>query len=102
MSSHVSSPNLSLPDLLPPTPPTLQITELFVDNKSKLDQCSYELDEKNQRLEETHKNLQQTQAKLSQEEFISSNLASTQEQLYSTAGQVGIAWWRILKHLLDH
>ncbi|XP_067092536.1 kinesin-like protein KIF11 [Osmerus mordax] len=65
-----------------------RITELFVDNKSKLDQCSDELDEKNQRLEETHKNLQQTQAKLSQEEFISSNLASTQEQLYSTAGQL--------------
>lgn len=63
-----------------------RVTELFVDSKTKLDQCSSELDEKNQRLEETHKNLQQTQGALSQEEFISSELASTQEQLYSTAG----------------
>lgn len=40
------------------------------------------------RLEETSQDLQQTKEKLSQEEFISSELASVQEHLYSTAGQV--------------
>lgn len=40
------------------------------------------------RLEEASQDLQQTKVKLSQEEFICSELASVQETLYDTAGQV--------------
>ncbi|KAI3363519.1 hypothetical protein L3Q82_012119 [Scortum barcoo] len=67
---------------------SLQVTELFVDSKSRLEQCTVDLDEKQQRLEETSKSLQQTKEKLSQEEFISSELSSVQETLYDTAGQL--------------
>uniref|UniRef100_A0A8C4HTB7 Kinesin-like protein n=1 Tax=Dicentrarchus labrax TaxID=13489 RepID=A0A8C4HTB7_DICLA len=65
-----------------------KVTELFVDSKSRLEQCTVDLDEKQQRLEVTSQDLQQTKHKLSQEEFICSELASVQETLYSTAGQV--------------
>ncbi|KAG7232181.1 hypothetical protein INR49_009459 [Caranx melampygus] len=65
-----------------------KVTELFVDSKSRLEQCTVDLDEKQQRLEETSRDLQQTRDKLSQEEFISSELSSAQETLYSTAGQL--------------
>ena len=40
------------------------------------------------RLKETSQDLQQTKEKLSQEEFVSSELASAQDSLYSTARQV--------------
>ncbi|XP_051274007.1 kinesin-like protein KIF11 [Dicentrarchus labrax] len=65
-----------------------KVTELFVDSKSRLEQCTVDLDEKQQRLEVTSQDLQQTKHKLSQEEFICSELASVQETLYSTAGQL--------------
>ncbi|XP_041644620.1 kinesin-like protein KIF11 isoform X2 [Cheilinus undulatus] len=65
-----------------------KVTELFVDNKTRLEQCTIELDEKQQRLEETSQNLQETKEKLSEEEFICSELTSVQETLYNTAGQL--------------
>lgn len=40
------------------------------------------------RLEETSRDLRQTRERLSEEEFICSELASTQESLYGAAGQV--------------
>ncbi|XP_070697514.1 kinesin-like protein KIF11 [Pempheris klunzingeri] len=65
-----------------------KVTELFVDSKSRLEQCAVDLDEKQQRLEETSQDLHQTKEKLSQEEFICSALSSVQETLYDTAGQL--------------
>ncbi|XP_055358789.1 kinesin-like protein KIF11 isoform X3 [Betta splendens] len=65
-----------------------KVTELFVDSKTKLEQCTVDLDEKQQRLEETSRDLEQTKEKLSQEEFVCSELASVQETLYNTAGQL--------------
>ncbi|XP_044070559.1 kinesin-like protein KIF11 [Siniperca chuatsi] len=65
-----------------------KVTELFVDSKTKLEQCAVDLDEKQQRLEETSQDLQQTKEKLSQEVFVCSELATVQETLYSTAGQL--------------
>ncbi|XP_074532612.1 kinesin-like protein KIF11 [Halichoeres trimaculatus] len=65
-----------------------KITELFVDSKTKLEQCTMDLEEKQQRLEETSQDLQQTKEKLSQEEFICSELSSVHDTLYNTAGQL--------------
>uniref|UniRef100_A0A667Y275 Kinesin-like protein n=1 Tax=Myripristis murdjan TaxID=586833 RepID=A0A667Y275_9TELE len=65
----------------------VQVTELFMDNKTRLEQCTADLDEK--QLEETSRDLQLTRERLGQEEFISSALTTDQENLYNTAGQVG-------------
>ncbi|KAM3606880.1 uncharacterized protein V6R79_025065 [Siganus canaliculatus] len=65
-----------------------KVTELFVDHKSKLEQCTAELDQKQQRLQQTSQDLQQTREKLVQEQFICSELTSAQETLHSTAGQL--------------
>ncbi|TDH01623.1 hypothetical protein EPR50_G00182270 [Perca flavescens] len=65
-----------------------KVTELFMDSKTRLEQCTVDLDEKQQILEETSKDLQQTKEKLSQEEFVCSELAVVQETLYNTAGQL--------------
>ncbi|XP_060896368.1 kinesin-like protein KIF11 isoform X2 [Labrus mixtus] len=65
-----------------------KVTELFVDSKTKLEQCTAELDDKQQRLEETSQDLQQTKVKLSHEEFICSEISSVQDVLYDTAGQL--------------
>ncbi|KAK5854325.1 hypothetical protein PBY51_015404 [Eleginops maclovinus] len=65
-----------------------KVTELFVDSKTKLEQCTVDLDEKQQRLEETSKDLLQTKEKLTAEEFVSSELSAAQESLYNTAGQL--------------
>ncbi|XP_045921769.1 kinesin-like protein KIF11 [Micropterus dolomieu] len=65
-----------------------KVTELFVDSKTKLEQCTVDLDEKQQRLQETSQNLQQTKEKLDQEVFVSLELTTDRETLYSTAGQL--------------
>ncbi|XP_047458561.1 kinesin-like protein KIF11 isoform X2 [Mugil cephalus] len=65
-----------------------KVTELFTESKTQLEQCSIDLDEKQHRLEETSRDLLQTREKLSQEEFVSSELATVQETLYDTAGQL--------------
>ncbi|XP_026165926.1 kinesin-like protein KIF11 isoform X1 [Mastacembelus armatus] len=65
-----------------------KVTELFVDNKTRLEQCTVDLDEKKQRLEEVSRDLRQTKEKLSEEEFICAELSSAQENLYNTAGQL--------------
>ncbi|XP_041739037.1 kinesin-like protein KIF11 [Coregonus clupeaformis] len=65
-----------------------RVTELFEDSKEKLDQCTNDLEEKNHKLEETHKDLQETKQKLTEEEFIVSELASTEEKLYTTADKL--------------
>uniref|UniRef100_A0A3Q1JBH1 Kinesin-like protein n=1 Tax=Anabas testudineus TaxID=64144 RepID=A0A3Q1JBH1_ANATE len=49
-----------------------KVMELFVDSKTKLEQCTVDLEDKQQ----------------SQEEFVSSELTSAQERLYDTAGEV--------------
>ncbi|XP_078129710.1 kinesin-like protein KIF11 [Sander vitreus] len=65
-----------------------KVTELFMDSKTRLEQCTVDLDEKQQMLEETSKDLQQTKEKLSQEEFVCSELTVVQETLYNAAGQL--------------
>ncbi|KAM6922167.1 kinesin-like protein KIF11 [Lycodopsis pacificus] len=65
-----------------------KVTELFVDSKTRLEQCTVVLDEKQQRLEETSRDLQHTKEKLSEEEFVCTALTSVQESLYDTAGQL--------------
>uniref|UniRef100_A0A8C7N6R6 Kinesin-like protein n=1 Tax=Oncorhynchus kisutch TaxID=8019 RepID=A0A8C7N6R6_ONCKI len=64
------------------------VTELFEDRKEKLDKCTNDLEEKNQKLQETHRDLQQTKQKLTEEEFIVSELATTEEKLYTTADKL--------------
>ncbi|XP_053189347.1 kinesin-like protein KIF11 [Scomber japonicus] len=65
-----------------------KVSELFMDSKTKLDQCTVDLDEKQQRLEETSRDLQHTKVKLSQEETVSSELNAAQESLFHTATQL--------------
>ncbi|XP_030643052.1 kinesin-like protein KIF11 [Chanos chanos] len=65
-----------------------RVTELFSDSKQKLDQCTEDLQVKSQHLEEAHKDLQETRHKLSQEEFITTQLETTEEELYTTADQL--------------
>ncbi|KAM3862858.1 kinesin-like protein KIF11 [Diretmus argenteus] len=65
-----------------------KVTELFMDSKTRLDQCAVDLDEKQQRLEETSRSLQETKHQLVQEEFVCSELTSAQESLYNTAGKL--------------
>ncbi|XP_054655258.1 kinesin-like protein KIF11 isoform X2 [Dunckerocampus dactyliophorus] len=65
-----------------------KVTELFMDGKSKLDQCTAELDNKQQRLDDASRDLQWTREKLTQEEFITAELYSAQENLYSAATQL--------------
>ncbi|XP_043992901.1 kinesin-like protein KIF11 isoform X2 [Gambusia affinis] len=65
-----------------------KVNDLFLDSKSRLEQCSMDLDEKQQRLEETSRHLEKTKEKLVEEEFICSELSSVQESLYSAAGQL--------------
>nr|XP_057915462.1 kinesin-like protein KIF11 isoform X2 [Doryrhamphus excisus] len=65
-----------------------KVTELFMDGKSKLDQCAAELDDKQQRLDDASRDLQRTREKLAQEEFISAELHSAQENLHSAATQL--------------
>ncbi|XP_014908365.1 kinesin-like protein KIF11 isoform X2 [Poecilia latipinna] len=65
-----------------------KVNDLFLDSKSRLEQCSMDLDEKQQRLEETSRHLEKTKEKLVEEEFICSELSSVHESLYSAAGQL--------------
>ncbi|XP_030011249.1 kinesin-like protein KIF11 [Sphaeramia orbicularis] len=65
-----------------------KVTELFVDSKTRLEQCTMDLDEKQQRLEETNRDLQQTKEKLTEEEFVCSEISTAHENLYNTAGQL--------------
>ncbi|XP_068423351.1 kinesin-like protein KIF11 [Clinocottus analis] len=65
-----------------------KVTELFVDNKARLQQCTVDLEEKQHRLEETSRDLQDTREKLSQEEFVCSEISSVRETLHDTAGQL--------------
>lgn len=65
-----------------------QITELFSDSKRQLDQCTVDLQEASQQLQEMQRDLQQAREELSQEQFVSSELASTEEALHTTANQV--------------
>uniref|UniRef100_A0A4W5PUA3 Kinesin-like protein n=1 Tax=Hucho hucho TaxID=62062 RepID=A0A4W5PUA3_9TELE len=64
------------------------VIELFEDHKEKLDKCTNDLEEKNQKLQETHRDLQKTKQKLTEEEFIVSELATTEEKLYTTADKL--------------
>lgn len=72
------------------TVPPPQVTELFENRKEKLDKCTNDLEEKNQKLQETHRDLQKTKQKLIEEEFIVSELATTEEKLYTTADKVRV------------
>lgn len=62
--------------------------ELFTDSKQKLEQCSEDLQDKSQQLEEVHKDLKDTRQRLTQEEFITTQLQTTESQLYDAAGKV--------------
>lgn len=62
--------------------------ELFTDSKQKLEQYSEDLQDKGQQLVEAHKDLQETKQKLTQELFITTQLQTTESQLYNAAGQV--------------
>ncbi|KAJ3610125.1 hypothetical protein NHX12_022219 [Muraenolepis orangiensis] len=64
------------------------VRELFEDHQGLLEQCTADLDQKEQRLEETSKDLEKTMGELVQEQFVCSQLSSTQENLYNTAGQL--------------
>uniref|UniRef100_A0A3Q2YPP7 Kinesin-like protein n=1 Tax=Hippocampus comes TaxID=109280 RepID=A0A3Q2YPP7_HIPCM len=65
-----------------------QVSELFVDSKSKLEQCASDLLDNLHRLEETSRDLEATKDKLAEEEFVSGELRTAQENLYSAATQV--------------
>uniref|UniRef100_A0A3Q3DLW4 Kinesin-like protein n=1 Tax=Hippocampus comes TaxID=109280 RepID=A0A3Q3DLW4_HIPCM len=62
--------------------------ELFVDSKSKLEQCASDLLDNLHRLEETSRDLEATKDKLAEEEFVSGELRTAQENLYSAATQL--------------
>ncbi|KAF4084385.1 hypothetical protein AMELA_G00128400 [Ameiurus melas] len=65
-----------------------RVMELFTDSKQKLEQYSEDLQDKGQQLEEAHKDLQETKQKLTQEVFITTQLQTTESQLYNAAGQL--------------
>ncbi|TSS85087.1 Kinesin-like protein KIF11 [Bagarius yarrelli] len=65
-----------------------RVMELFTDSKQKLEQCSEDLQDKSQQLEEAHKDLTETRQRLTQEEFITTQLQTTESQLYNTAGKL--------------
>ncbi|CAN9499518.1 unnamed protein product [Ophioblennius macclurei] len=65
-----------------------KVVEMFGDSKTQLEQVTVDLQEKQQRLREASRDLQETKEKLLQEEFVSSELSSAQERLYSAAGQL--------------
>ncbi|CAL8297877.1 unnamed protein product [Merluccius merluccius] len=65
-----------------------KVTELFEDYQGRLEQCTADLNQKEQRLEETSKDLVKTKEELMEEKFVCSQLTSTQENLYNTAGQL--------------
>ncbi|XP_023188759.1 kinesin-like protein KIF11 [Xiphophorus maculatus] len=65
-----------------------KVNDLFLDSKSRLEQCSMDLDEKQQRLEETSRHLEKTKEKLVEKEIVCSELSSAHESLYSAAGQL--------------
>ncbi|XP_026800122.3 kinesin-like protein KIF11 [Pangasianodon hypophthalmus] len=65
-----------------------RVMELFTDSKQKLDQCNEDLQDKSQKLEEAHKDLKETRQRLTQEEFITTQLQTSENQLYNTAGQL--------------
>ncbi|XP_037353123.1 kinesin-like protein KIF11 isoform X2 [Talpa occidentalis] len=65
-----------------------RVTELFMDNKSELDQCKSDLQSKTQELETTQKHLQETKLELVKEEYITSALESTEEKLHDAASRL--------------
>uniref|UniRef100_A0A3Q2YDH2 Kinesin-like protein n=1 Tax=Hippocampus comes TaxID=109280 RepID=A0A3Q2YDH2_HIPCM len=65
-----------------------RVSELFVDSKSKLEQCASDLLDNLHRLEETSRDLEATKDKLAEEEFVSGELRTAQENLYSAATQL--------------
>uniref|UniRef100_W5U7P9 Kinesin-like protein KIF11 n=1 Tax=Ictalurus punctatus TaxID=7998 RepID=W5U7P9_ICTPU len=65
-----------------------RVMELFTDSKQKLEQYSEDLQDKGQQLVEAHKDLQETKQKLTQEVFITTQLQTTESQLYNAAGQL--------------
>lgn len=65
-----------------------RITEMFSDSKRQLDQCTVDLQEASQQLQEMQRDLQQAREELSQEQFVASELASTEEALHTTANQL--------------
>ncbi|GAA6088369.1 kinesin-like protein KIF11 [Tachysurus ichikawai] len=65
-----------------------RLMELFTDSKQKLEQCSEDLQDKSQQLEEVHKDLKDTRQRLTQEEFITTQLQTTESQLYDAAGKL--------------
>ncbi|KAF7704707.1 hypothetical protein HF521_021779 [Silurus meridionalis] len=65
-----------------------RVMELFTDSKQKLEQYNEDLQDKSQQLEEVHKDLKETRQRLTQEEFITTQLQTTESQLHGTAGQL--------------
>ncbi|MFT7807279.1 kinesin-like protein KIF11 [Arapaima gigas] len=65
-----------------------RMTELFSNSKNDLEFCTEELEEVRKQLETTQQDLQHTRLRLSEEEFLVSELESTESKLYGAAGQL--------------
>ncbi|XP_061087380.1 kinesin-like protein KIF11 isoform X1 [Conger conger] len=62
-----------------------RLTELFSDSKRELEQCSNSLNDVKLQLDEAQTDLQDTKQRLSVEQFVVSELETTEEKLFSTA-----------------
>uniref|UniRef100_A0A8C9SSK8 Kinesin-like protein n=1 Tax=Scleropages formosus TaxID=113540 RepID=A0A8C9SSK8_SCLFO len=65
-----------------------RVAELFSDSKRDLELCTEELQELRRQLEATQQDLRDTRMRLSEEEFLVSELESTESKLYDTAGKL--------------
>ncbi|XP_038620543.1 kinesin-like protein KIF11 [Tachyglossus aculeatus] len=65
-----------------------RVTELFLDNKNELEQYKADLQSKEKELKCTQKTLQETKIQLVEEEYVTTVLENTEEQLHETASQL--------------
>ncbi|NWS72982.1 KIF11 protein, partial [Crotophaga sulcirostris] len=65
-----------------------RITELFQVSKNQLEQCKTDLQVKEKELEETQKDLEETKVHLAEEEYVSSVLENTEEELHDAASKL--------------
>ncbi|XP_008113545.1 kinesin-like protein KIF11 [Anolis carolinensis] len=62
-----------------------RVTELFTVQKDQMERCQADLQVREKELEDTQKHLEVTKVRLFEEEYVASNLETTEEKLHGTA-----------------